>query len=179
MTIYNVRGACGAGKSTVVRAVLGSLRETQRVVTADRRYPVGYVHQGKRLFIAGHYERPAMGGIDSFRSLEEAFEWVFKYAGFGYDVLFEGKCQERDLPHLKRAAESWSVVAVCLEVRLSQAINGVRRRATANAMREAIIERSLRKYHRDRRALLADSAFAVIRASRKGALEYLKRELKL
>lgn len=187
MTIYNIRGPCGAGKSTLVRTVLDCVRRgTQSVMAYDvqvggsrRRNPIGYVHQGRRLFIAGHYEREAMGGIDSFTSLEEAYGWISKYAGFGFDVLFEGKCQERDIPHLRSLAERWPVVAVCIGVRLEQAIDGVRKRASANAIRAGVIERSLRKYRRDTDELDSDELFTTIKVSRSSAFSVLEKELRL
>jgi hypothetical protein len=143
MTIINVRGPCGAGKSHLVRAVLDA--DDFAVIKMPRRNPpVGYVNM--KLFIAGHYET-AMGGIDSFGSLEEPYKWIKQFAPIR-NVLFEGKCQENDLPYLLRLKKH-ELIVVNLKVTPRQTVKGVQTRPRANKIREANILRSWRKNQKD------------------------------
>jgi hypothetical protein len=167
--IVNVRGACGSGKSTVVRAVLRPDREWGVIGQRGRKQPVGYVSVApSRLFVAGHYEIH-MGGIDTFETIQEAYKWIEAFAAKGFHVLFEGKCQYRDL-HLLLRLRRWGLTVLHLDVTAREAVLGVRGRPSATGIRTENIERSHRKAERDCRELETTARdVRVLRLSRREA----------
>jgi hypothetical protein len=96
--IISLRGTNGAGKSTIVRAIMEHYPEIIRLQypkeMGKKLKPTGYICSGnngtKKLFIPGHYEIPN-GGIDTLPSLEYAYKLILKHHEFGADVLAEGK----------------------------------------------------------------------------------------
>lgn len=90
-----LRGTNGAGKSTIVRAIMKLYDECITHERSGRRRPLGYYcHTNSgfphQLYIPGHYEI-ANGGIDTIKSLEEVFQNIWEAYDNGYSVLFEGK----------------------------------------------------------------------------------------
>lgn len=147
--IVNVRGALGSGKSTLVRTIVQD-RDMRPVYDegSRRRVPVGMIDGSGLLFVAGHYSRPTMGGMDSFRTLDQAWREVRSRLGTS-DVLCEGKCQSRDEMKLIELSRHTRVVCVTLSTPSDDCVLSVRGRATANAIREELIRASWRKAMRD------------------------------
>jgi hypothetical protein len=107
-----------------------------------RRRPIGYVSDD--LFIVGHYEI-AIGGIDTFRTLDEAYGVVDSFTD--RNVLCEGKAQNRDVDFLIGRQFDFRVVCVNLTTSPEEAIASVRSRG--HNISEAIIRRTHRKCQRD------------------------------
>jgi hypothetical protein len=169
--IINIRGACGAGKSSVVRSVLGR-RDWGVIKQRPRRQPVGYVSvEPTRLFVPGHYEIH-MGGIDTFDRISEPFHWIRAFADSGFDVVFEGKCQEDDARYLLDL-KKWGLVVLHLDVAVEDAVRGVRERPSASAIRTELIERSHRKAERDCQRLEKTKWALVQRLGRADAVKRL------
>jgi hypothetical protein len=170
--IINVRGALGAGKSHTVRAVLD--RHIMGVIRQKgRRQPVGYI--SKRLFIPGHYEI-WMGGIDTFKTLEEPYKWIRTCAGKGINVVFEGKCQVRDVDALLRL-KKFGLTIIHLDVPCKDCIKGVRKRVSATDIKKGNIERSWRKAERDCKEL-QQAGVQVFRLKREAAIKKIMELLK-
>jgi hypothetical protein len=89
--IIQVRGANGAGKTTVVRRVMDQLGQARPISAPKRTRPIGYVFDQwpRGVFVPGSYENPT-GGCDTISSIETIFDLVSMYAEEGLHVLFEG-----------------------------------------------------------------------------------------
>lgn len=115
--IVNVRGACGAGKSTLVKTVLDE--ETmkhgfmKKIESPGRRKPIGYVVGN--LFVPGHYEIQN-GGLDTIGDLERAHFWIREFFRKGFSVLFEGMNQKRDDRYLEGIRNDLAVVFVDIPI---------------------------------------------------------------
>jgi len=116
---------------------------------SGRNPPVGYVSD--KLFIAGHYET-TMGGIDSFGTMAQPYEWITEFASIR-NVLYEGKCQENDLPYLL-ALRPHGLVVVNIKVTPEQSVKGVQTRPRANKIQKPNIVRSWNKNRKDLLKLL-------------------------
>jgi len=99
MIVVNVRGACGAGKSTLVRSYMNDRGSCEAIHVLHRRKPLGYI-AGKGLFVPGHYEIQN-GGLDTMLDLRAAHAWIRKYLDMGNDILFEGMNNRDDKIHLR------------------------------------------------------------------------------
>jgi hypothetical protein len=168
--IVNVRGPCGSGKSHLVRQVL-DCADFAVIKIPKRNPPVGYVNMS--LFIPGHYET-AMGGIDSFGTLAQPYKWIKDFAPIR-NVLFEGKCQENDLPYLMKLHKH-NLVVVNIRVTPKQTVEGVKGRPRANKIREANILKSWRKNRKDVHKLI-DAGVTVHDLPRPQALAKVKELL--
>jgi hypothetical protein len=95
VTVINIVGASGAGKTTIVRRVMELYPDREKVWTyADekRKAPMGYIlrREGSpELFVPGHYERDC-GGCDTIRDADIVYQMVREHAAVGRDVLFGG-----------------------------------------------------------------------------------------
>lgn len=97
MTIVNLRGTSGSGKSTVIRKVMETYPQKVGVKKKGRERPIGYIctwpkiPEGRRpLFVVGHYETDC-GGCDTITNVQEVYDMVVQASqDYGYDVLYEG-----------------------------------------------------------------------------------------
>ena len=92
--IVNVRGACGAGKSTLVKNVIPK-GAAEKMFLPERKKPVGYIMKKQNLFVPGHYEIQN-GGLDTIGDLDLAHRLIDEFAAKDFNVLFEGMNQKRD-----------------------------------------------------------------------------------
>ena len=97
MTIVNLRGTSGSGKSTVIRRVMETYPMRVSVKREGRERPIGYIctwakiPEGRRpLFVLGHYETDC-GGCDTIPEIQQVYDMVREAATvYGMDVLYEG-----------------------------------------------------------------------------------------
>jgi len=137
--IISIRGTNGAGKSTLVRNVMRHYVEVQPDYRVGRRKPVGYLLD-KKLFVIGHYEI-ANGGIDTLKTLDEAYALAQEYAIKGYDVLMEGK-NLSDTPRRLLALRNLTKIrVVTLSPALEHCVVSVRKRG------HSISEETISKLH--------------------------------
>ena len=128
MTIYNIKGTNGSGKSYAVMAIMGAygVVEPVKVSRPDRKVPtvIGYSCKGKdlqNLFVLGQY-KTTCGGCDGF-SWRGAYPWIFDqlrlYQCTHGNVLYEGMTLSGDRNWIsKLAAEGLPVEAIYLETTL-------------------------------------------------------------
>lgn len=107
MTIINVRGTSGSGKSTVVRKIMAMApsKDTGYQTDGRRRQPLWYTLKfpSFNIVIPGHYET-ACGGCDTLKTYDHLFEIIRSAHSCGMHVLFEGLLVAHDK---KRTLELW------------------------------------------------------------------------
>lgn len=99
MTVINLRGTSGAGKSTVVTRVMALYPERVPVPRPKGKRPAAYVLRrpgAPPLFVPGHYET-ACGGCDTLKTVDEVYTMVRGAVEAGSDVLYEGIMVQDDL----------------------------------------------------------------------------------
>lgn len=89
--IISVRGTHGSGKTTVVRQVIDHYDNKDFIMKEGRRRPFGYLltRGENRLAVPGHYETPC-GGCDSIPAVEDMYDFVYRHASSGANVILEG-----------------------------------------------------------------------------------------
>jgi predicted kinase len=179
--IISLRGTNGAGKSTLVRAVVARYAQHEDLTTPGRRRPVGRLWRrqgpGVGLFVLGHYEI-ANGGVDTLRSLDEAYEMIERYAAQGCDVLYEGKnMSDGPARLLQLHARGRDCHAVLLDLPLQRCVASVR--ARGHSIKESTIARLHAKSRRDCEALGRAGVHVLIHDNRDGALESVLQLLRL
>lgn len=151
--IVNIRGTNGAGKSTIVRSVMGQYRGRMPVSKRGRRKPIGYTlnrgDEWPELFVPGHYEI-ANGGLDTLHDLDWGYELIEEMARREFDVLYEGMNMQESVHRVNRLGKVFgveTVCVVCLSPPLDECVRGVR--ARGHSIQEKTIERLHRKVERE------------------------------
>lgn len=107
MTIINVRGTSGSGKSTAVRQVMDAATSIDRIYVEGRKNPLLYRLNWPQFLeivaVPGHYETPC-GGCDTIKTYDQLFEIIRGEHKAGHHVLFEGLLVAHDK---KRCTELW------------------------------------------------------------------------
>jgi ABC-type dipeptide/oligopeptide/nickel transport system ATPase component len=102
--IISLRGTSGSGKSTLVRKITALYEDGGTPFFVDGRKKAYYTThnrgggRGTALVVPGHYDI-ANGGIDTLKSLDEAYEIASRADNDGHDVLMEGKNMSDGPPH--------------------------------------------------------------------------------
>jgi hypothetical protein len=103
--VINLRGTGGAGKSTVVRRVMGLCKDRVPQLVPGRKQPLGYLAvregAGPHIYVPGHYET-ACGGCDTIKTVDEVYRLMRDAILLGRDVLAEGIMIQDDV---RRAVE--------------------------------------------------------------------------
>lgn len=93
MTIVQLVGTSGSGKTTIAREIMQRYGKTTPVIPPGRRVPEAYMvvpPLGKLpLYVLGSYENKC-GGVDTIGSAADLLELIDRYAKGGNHVLFEG-----------------------------------------------------------------------------------------
>lgn len=93
MTIINVRGTSGSGKSTIMRGVMRSAGYHQPHYEEGRKQPLFYTFmlpgRARPVALIGHYEGDC-GGCDTISGLDRTFALIRRLHSEGFHVLFEG-----------------------------------------------------------------------------------------
>ena len=138
--IINVRGGSGAGKSTVIRAIMDRYSDRVPHLVVGRKQPLWYdLHERGMppLRVLGHYETPC-GGCDTISSnladpSEKAMDYIHRLirqadAG-GIDVLYEGVILTTILGQLPQLhAEGRKIVVINLTSDLETCLTGISER---------------------------------------------------
>ena len=91
--------------------------------------------------VPGHYDI-ANGGVDTLKTLDEAYKLAEEFAAKDYDVLMEGKCMSDGPPHaLNLHYKKLDVRVVHINEPLAKCIASVRKRG------HNIAEHSIEKTH--------------------------------
>lgn len=87
LTVINLRGTSGCGKTTIVKNVLahGSWNKWQD----NKGRILGYYDKNLNWAIVGSYEN-VCGGCDTIKTQKEIEERIWFFLQAGYNVLFEG-----------------------------------------------------------------------------------------
>ncbi len=178
MTIINLRGTSGSGKSTVVRRVMGQYGSIKPVSKSGRKQPVGYVcslGQRRPLWVPGHYEIPC-GGCDTLKSVQEVYDGVQSGLDQCYDVLFEGlMIQEAKASTFISFAKQNNILVIALTTPIGDCLQAIRERRQARGNLEPLDPKNtVDRVERVKRNLfkLQDAGVRVLRLDREAA--YLK-----
>lgn len=151
--IISLRGTNGAGKSTIVRAVMARYGHKSPVTAPKRNRPIGYtLNRGDafpELFVPGHYEI-ANGGVDTLHDLDWAYELIETFASKEFDVLYEGMNMSDGVHRIHRLGQKFefdNVCAVSIQPPLEICVQSVRDRG--HTIKYDTIERLHRKTQRD------------------------------
>lgn len=146
--IISLRGASGAGKTTLVRAILMKYSFHKERFEEGRKKPYYVIHGGvdirKNLVVPGHYDI-GNGGVDTLKSLDDAYD-IARWAdgAMKYHVLMEGKCMSDGTTHvLALAEEKRDVRVVHINTDVPSCVASVRQRG--HNIAEASIIKTSRK----------------------------------
>lgn len=136
MTIINIRGTSGSGKSTVARDIMALYTGGRRkFFSPERKQPLGYTlnrgtvsKTGRGLAVVGHYETPC-GGCDTITSMDRIFDLVRISHTAGYDVLFEGLLISAEVNRMAQLhLDGLPTHVVLLDVPLEECLRSVNER---------------------------------------------------
>lgn len=149
--IISLRGTSGSGKSHLVREVVSRYERHRKVCVVGRRQPYYVLHgrnrRGQCLVVPGHYEI-ANGGVDTLRTLDEAYAIARWAANCRHDVLMEGKNMSDGVYHLEGLMEfGLDCRVVHVNVPIEECVAAVRERG--HKISEASIIRTDAKVRRD------------------------------
>lgn len=144
--VISLRGTNGAGKSTIVRAIMAEWESLMRIKVHWRRNPLGYLMTNgeRQLFVPGHYEI-ANGGIDTLPDLDSAYDLIRQNAHARNDVLYEGKNMSDSsgrLIALSSTIGRENVHVIVIDIDVEECIRAVRERG------HRIKEETIRAIHR-------------------------------
>jgi len=185
--IVNIRGTGGAGKSTLVRAVMSWYPEKIPHFVEGRKQPMGYtLHKanraGKPLYVPGHYET-ACGGCDTIKTLDQIFDTVKSHHESGEDVLFEGMLLCDDTKRtIGLSQETPEFVVIGLTTPIDQCCANIRKRREAGGNDKPLNEKNTRtRYERDKKHLekLKSAGLDVRTLVYEDALDTIKRLFEL
>jgi len=155
--IIKLFGTNGAGKSTIVRAIMRAYDRKIPLYQKDRQKPFGYElgaegRQDYELFVPGHYEI-ANGGVDTLRDLDDAYSLIVKHAREGLNVLYEGKNMSDGTKRIVRLRleQRLDARAILVSYPLADCIRAVRQRG--HSIREKTIESLYERSFRDAKVL--------------------------
>lgn len=144
MAIVNLRGTSGAGKTTIVKAVMERYADKDPQFQEGRRQPYGYwfTAEGHRpLWVVGHYET-ATGGCDTIgpykdgvsgNAIQRCYDIIHMALEHECDVIYEGLVVESDVKrcidlHHKKPGE---LLVILLSTPIEECIKGVEARRAA------------------------------------------------
>lgn len=131
MTIIQIRGTSGSGKSTVMREVMNRLRgfplAFKPVFVEGRKKPLYYFNGS--VSVLGHYESPC-GGCDTIAGHETLYNLALERVKVGH-VLAEGLLLSEDVKWTSRLAAEEEVRIIFLSVPLETCLDRIRGRRAA------------------------------------------------
>lgn len=159
--VVNIRGPHGAGKSTAIRALMGTAFRPVYDVLFGLRHPEAYVGTlpgvAREVFILGRYDIPC-GGCDTIQPYKLIPPLIEKYAARGH-VLFEGVLVATCWGAVGEALERWGdAVILFLDTPVEECLRRVERRRGC-ARDERLIENVAAKHRaveRIRERVIAD-----------------------
>lgn len=112
VTVINVRGTGGSGKSTLVKNIMALYPDKVEGFIPGRKQPIltNLSGNGRRtLVVPGHYNT-ACGGCDTVKTVDQVYEIVQDAAARGCDVLYEGIMVMDDTKRADKLARDPNVV---------------------------------------------------------------------
>lgn len=185
MTIINVRGTNGSGKSTIVRAVLAKFPNRPIYGILGPKKPEAYcitLPKQKFLYLLGPYQTPA-GGADCIQPYENIPILIEKYASKGH-VLFEGVLISKSKGTVGICLEKWGKQSVLLfiDTSLEECIDSVKQRRTdrddARTFNPKNLTEAFKAVNRVRKTLLDEDVLRIIDVSRENGLATILKLLK-
>ena len=180
--IISLRGTSGSGKSSLVRVITSHYDGGGVPFYVDGRKHCYYTiwtrpgGAGPSLMVPGHYEI-ANGGIDTLKTLDEAYALAREFDDRGHDVLMEGKNMSDGTRRLLAlCAERRDARVVHLDVSPQRCLESVRARGHDIAMFS--IRKTYEKCLRDMRKFTSADV-TTFSGSRGSAREVVKRWLKV
>lgn len=152
MTVINIRGTSGSGKSTVARQLMALYQPNPlRYREEGRKQPLGYRYKRRvsedfrecnhvyDLAVVGHYETDC-GGADTIPDYDKLMSLVMAGMDAGMDVLFEGLLFSGDVKHtteLREYAEKQGTMlhVVAMQMDLQLCVDSINLRRNAKAQR--------------------------------------------
>lgn len=142
--VINLRGTSGAGKSTIVRKLMGQYTDIQPKFHEGRKRPYGYLCAAfgfRSLFVVGHYEIPC-GGCDTIVAgrdigkdggvMDTIYGMVREHHELGENVIFEGLIVESDVKRMVALhTDGFPVNVIALDVPIETCLESVKLRRTA------------------------------------------------
>ena len=133
MTIINIRGTHGSGKSTIVKKLLVRF-DCQPIYQEGQKKPVGYVGMmpnNKQLYIVGPYET-SCGGCDAVQPYARIWPLIEEFAKSGH-VVFEGALVSSSYGNIGRSSESYGdkFVFAFMDTPLKVCLNRILKRRQA------------------------------------------------
>lgn len=141
MTVIQVRGTSGSGKSTAVRRFMESWAPGwDSVWSPGRKQPFGYVAVGRPVAVLGHYES-ACGGCDTIGSARAVFDALGRLEPYSPQekvVVCEGLLLSEDVKWTVALKETpLDVRVLFLTTPLGRCLDNIRtRRAAAGNTKE-------------------------------------------
>jgi len=164
--IVSLRGTNGSGKSTIIRSVMKMYEIVEPIRVPDRRKPIGYkLDIPTSLYIPGHYEI-ANGGIDTLKSLDEAYDLIRHHHDAGFNVLYEGKNRTDGATRLMKF-DPCEVTIIIVDHPVHLCVESVR--ARGHAIKVETIEAIARKTTAQER-IFTEAGYTVHRLGREDAL---------
>jgi predicted kinase len=155
--IISLRGTSGAGKSHIVHSLTRGLDVAQTLEKAGRRKPLGTVYflpLGGFLMVPGHYQI-ANGGVDTLRTLDEAYELIREWDERGCHVLYEGKnMSDRAARALELHREKRDVRVIVINHPVNECVAAVR--ARGHQISVSSIASTARRVEKDASAMLRE-----------------------
>ena len=186
MSIINIRGTSGSGKSTIARMVMEhpSYGPREAHYIEGRKRPLYYTLAGQRpLAVLGHYET-ACGGCDTIPKMDTIFQLARELHDSGHDVLMEGLLMAADVQrHAALAQEGYPLLVVALDEPLDVCLASVNnRRHARNPDLPPVNPKNTTSKHRGVMlsvGRLKDAGVRVVVSDREGALSRVLTELEL
>jgi hypothetical protein len=182
VSIVQLRGTGGSGKSTVVRRIMALTATATPVFEAGRRQPIGYHCNFSRpptLYIPGHYET-ACGGCDTIKTPDRVYELVRAAVDRDFNVLYEGIIVQDDihrcikLNHERRAKNLSGVTVIELDTKIEDCLSGIQNRRDERGETKPLNPKNtvdrMQRVHRSC-FKLRDAGVTVLRLSREGAFQ--------
>jgi hypothetical protein len=149
MTMVNIRGTSGAGKSHLVRRVMGAYATRSEVTTEGRKQPLRYVLTSpltpRPLWVLGHYNT-ACGGCDTIKTPDQVYDLVREGHAQGADVLYEGIMVQDDVRRCIEVTQALEPVnVVWLSTPIEECLSGVRERRVARGDERPLNEKNTRE----------------------------------
>lgn len=125
MTVIQVRGTSGSGKSTVMRAVKDSIKGWEPVLVEGRKKPLYYLSGETALL--GHYETSECGGCDTIGSARQIFEVIETLEDFSI-ILCEGLLLSEDTKWTLELAKTNQLRIIFLTTPVEECISRIKGR---------------------------------------------------
>lgn len=135
--IIQVRGTGGAGKSTLVKRIMGLYSTVTPQFIEGRRQPLYSIcsnaGRGRELLVPGHYNI-ACGGCDTLKGPQQVYDIIHEHGVLmDRDVLFEGIIVGDDFTRIAKLAEErqGNVEVIVLTTPIDECLRSIEERRSA------------------------------------------------